>query len=39
MGDEYTKIDTAPSEPNFGMKDLDEETIQILLDDKIATGG
>ncbi len=26
-------------EPDFSFKDLDDETIAILVDDKIATGG
>lgn len=26
-------------EPIFSWRDLDEETIEILVDDKIATGG
>lgn len=40
MEDE-TEIKTKPAEtvPTFSMRDLDDETIQILLDDKIATGG
>lgn len=29
----------ATPEPDFSLKDLDEETIAILVDDKIATGG
>ncbi len=29
---------TSP-EPSYSMKTLDEETIEILIEDKIATGG
>ena len=39
MDEETTKTTSEEPTPSFSMRDLDEETIAILLDDMIATGG
>jgi hypothetical protein len=39
MDDKTPTPETAISEPDYSMKDLDEETIEILIEDMIATGG
>lgn len=40
MENEFEKTaDPSGAEPVCSLRDLDEETIAILVDDKIATGG
>jgi hypothetical protein len=39
MDNKSTDPETTAPEIAFSMKDLDEETIALLIEDKIATGG
>ncbi len=37
--EDTTVTKTQSTEPDYTMRDLDQGTIQILIEDKIATGG
>ena len=39
MDEETITTNTLDLEPAFSLRDMDEETVAILVDDKIATGG
>jgi hypothetical protein len=37
--DAPTQVESVDSYPSYSMRNLDDETIEILVEDKIATGG
>ena len=39
MDEETTNPTPVTVEPSFSLRDMDEDTIAILVEDKIATGG